>query len=398
MRATPGVFIVLGLVTCSETRLFRGLNEPCENNTDCADNICHAGVCASSGDKALRNGQPCWASAQCRSFSCSGGICVPGAGPKGTDCLYDEECAARLCVDGRCGALGDGGNLADALRPDQGSPDLGPVTTRQLVVSRLLLPDPTLPLTVGHDYNADGSVDNALGSMLGTISDLLQGLIQAGVDIAVSSGKTLLLISLEASSSLDDPHTTAHIWIASDVCCSNPLDLSQCAMQAKGSCFSGSHVFQLPTGAQESVLQGTISTGHMVVGPASIKLALPLGVSNAPMLTLKAAYLEGTWTTGSLTGGVLAGVVPKADVQAVVAGLAQLLDGTLHNPSVGAQTKSVVASLFDGNMDGSISSAEIAGSSVVKSFLAGDVDVDGDGANEVSLGLTFESATATITP
>ena len=33
------------------------VNDPCANNTDCADSVCHQGICASA--KPLNNGEPC---------------------------------------------------------------------------------------------------------------------------------------------------------------------------------------------------------------------------------------------------------------------------------------------------------------------------------------------------
>ena len=47
---------ILILASCgSEDK--KATNDPCKNNTDCADNICHQGICAASARQAL--GQPC---------------------------------------------------------------------------------------------------------------------------------------------------------------------------------------------------------------------------------------------------------------------------------------------------------------------------------------------------
>ncbi len=93
------------------------VNDPCANNTDCADNICHSGICVSSS--ALSNGSTCGGKGECKSLNCVSGSCAPGTVAAGGSCLFAEECAqgadAVPCTNGKCGgASPDGGSRVDS--------------------------------------------------------------------------------------------------------------------------------------------------------------------------------------------------------------------------------------------------------------------------------------------
>jgi len=185
-------------------------------------------------------------------------------------------------------------------RPDRArldlSRDLGPAGARELVVSRLVLPNSSTAAKIGHDYDNDGSVDNALGAVLGGIATMAGGSIdlQQALDDSVNSGATLLLLRLLASSFVNDPGASARTWLAEpQSCCSTPQFSSQCAAQAKATCFSGAHSFKPdPTDPQGSLHPGTITGGKFVFGPATMKLALPLAGAVPLTLEVKAAYLD----------------------------------------------------------------------------------------------------------
>lgn len=93
--------LVLALAACSGSDK-KKVNSPCQSNTDCADSICHLGVCAAGQPAAL--GQKCAGPGECRSFRCETEICREGKGTLGTDCLYDEECESQRCLGGKCAA------------------------------------------------------------------------------------------------------------------------------------------------------------------------------------------------------------------------------------------------------------------------------------------------------
>lgn len=96
------VSLVLVMSSCGGDK--RKVNDPCSNNTDCADNICHAGICCSSSP--LTSGATCSGAGECRSLSCTTGKCADGQSTGA--CLYNEECAAKVCANSQCGAANPG--------------------------------------------------------------------------------------------------------------------------------------------------------------------------------------------------------------------------------------------------------------------------------------------------
>ena len=107
------------------------VNETCTENTDCADNICHTGICASPTPSD--EGQPCSGSGDCVTYNCVHGFCAPGTRADGEPCLKDAE-----CVSGRCNAARRCGPTALDAGPDAPRPDVA-------------LPDLSLPDLVGAD-------------------------------------------------------------------------------------------------------------------------------------------------------------------------------------------------------------------------------------------------------
>ena len=97
------------------------VNHPCDTNSDCADGICHSGVCASSSPKS--NGQSCKGRGECKSLNCVGYKCVPGNQLAQADCINDEECKSRECVNGKCKGKLQPDAGADSAPPDKGKPD-----------------------------------------------------------------------------------------------------------------------------------------------------------------------------------------------------------------------------------------------------------------------------------
>ncbi len=97
------------LSACSDQVKKRAVNDPCIANTDCADKICHLGICASSTPKD--QGQTCTGNGECKSFICKNGICAKGTAGLGTECLHDQECSSGLCKLGKCASGSSDGGL-----------------------------------------------------------------------------------------------------------------------------------------------------------------------------------------------------------------------------------------------------------------------------------------------
>jgi hypothetical protein len=130
IRLSGGALIALCIVTgCSEVGR-RGIGETCTNASDCADQVCHAGICVSR--HPVSNGEPCAGDGWCKSLRCRGGVCVPNSRADGAVCRNGEECASGSCVAGVCRAGGggqDGGldaSSPDLRASDASSPDVSP--------------------------------------------------------------------------------------------------------------------------------------------------------------------------------------------------------------------------------------------------------------------------------
>lgn len=96
---------------------------------------------------------------------------------------------------------------------------------------------------------------------------------------------------------------------------------------------------------------------------------------------------------------VLAGAIETAELQNnVIPAMAALLNQVLQDPTTSQPVKDTILTLFDANQDGVITVAEVMDNSIIKTFLDGDVDVDNDGMNELSMGLGFKAVGAVITP
>ena len=120
------------------------VGDTCLGNEDCADEICHQGICWSANPQS--NGASCDMRAVCKSGVCANAICVQGSQVGGTSCLYNEMCASSKCQAGTCVSLGvdagpgDSGPIPDLPHKDTGSTDLK--------VRDLALPE-AMPLDVG---------------------------------------------------------------------------------------------------------------------------------------------------------------------------------------------------------------------------------------------------------
>ena len=128
-RAGTLLLILIALAAgCADSPAGKQVNELCSTNADCADRVCHSGLCAAVNPGP--RGTPCKGHGECRSYNCTNGVCLKGKAQAGASCIYDEECLAGSCGPaGTCAGAGpDGGGpdapRADLARPDLQSPDL----------------------------------------------------------------------------------------------------------------------------------------------------------------------------------------------------------------------------------------------------------------------------------
>ena len=130
----------LALAACSDDAKKKPNGDPCEHNTDCEDDICHVGVCASKSPGKL--GDACALDAECRSFNCVNNVCAAGTRANGDHCRYNVECASGVCqIEGSLPGL----CVKDASNPDGAVPDAAPDAGVDQALPDAALPDAVLP-------------------------------------------------------------------------------------------------------------------------------------------------------------------------------------------------------------------------------------------------------------
>jgi len=313
--------------------------------------------------------------------------------------------------------------LLDLPAPDLPAPDLPPpadlpivpdigqdtvgwdiLTTagKDYVISRLILPDATNASTLGVDLDGDGVVDNSLGAVLGAINSLGMGVdLQDTLDESVFSGALLQLLRIYSQDMVNNPSTALQTWVGQpQTCCTLPATTTACWNQAVQTCFSGTHTFTPdPASPKSVVMAGSLSGGAMSFTASQMSLPIPLGTAGTIYVTIKGAHVQGQLSSTGIAQGIIAGAIPDYEIQAkMVPALAQQLDAVIKDPLMDPTIKATLAKLFDANADGTITTAEVANSTIVTTFLVPDVDVDNDGVKELSLGLGFTAVNATISP
>lgn len=315
--------------------------------------------------------------------------------------------SAAGCSDDSGNGNGDGGggNGSDGtVKKQKPAPLKCNNDCKSFVISEIKVPkDATQAKDFGVDFDNNGTVDNALGSILSALAGVSKGLdIQATLSQTVNEGGTIVLFKIQATDFSNDPNAAAQAWLGEDKkCCPNAgKDATKCATEAKTTCWSGSAEFTIASSSpKDATFPGSISGGKIKFGPAELSLELPLTSAGAISLSLKQAQFTGTLSTDgkTITDGKLSGAITKSDLDNnVIPAVAKLLDSTIKGTTVSDDTKKQIKNLFDKNSDGTITKEEVAGNDLIKTFLAGDVDIDGDGKSELSLGIGFKAVGAVI--
>jgi hypothetical protein len=300
------------------------------------------------------------------------------------------------------GPLTDGPLTDGPLSPDMPVQRDAGIKGTDYVFDTLRLPM-TAALTTQYALEHKGTKYNKLGDMLGALVPTLKikGLPES-VQNAICTGEAINLLRVKANNFTSQPQVIVDSWVgAKTACCTaNCISASRvCSGSAKTKCFNGSGAFAPdPAHTAASPLLGRITAGKLATGPAALKLKLSLARGGTgAVLNLKGAVIKGAITKANITTGVLAGGVPAAEMGSVVLPqLATILNNLIKDPTTPPATKTAVLAALDTNKDGSISGAELAGNALLKPFMTGDVDVDGDGKKEVSMGVGFTAVGASI--
>lgn len=241
---------------------------------------------------------------------------------------------------------------------------------------------------------------NGLGSMLSLTAAQGGGDLQRAIDDGFYRGNMILLLRLVASSLQQESQAQGQLLVGEPAqCCKSGAGATACEAEARKACFDGEGTFVKSQSSPPSVrFSGSIDQGRLALGPATMTIQIGLSMGSTFSLTLKHGTIEGLISSAGITQGVLAGAIPRSEVNGtLVPELAQLLDELIKRKGTDPQTQKLVRGMFDQNADGSITAAELQGNALLKGLLAGDIDVDGDGEKELSLGLGFSAVPCTIT-
>jgi len=278
------------------------------------------------------------------------------------------------------------GGSPDLLVPDQTvTPDLPPASSSalQTVVNKLLLPKS------GNDYATDidgnGTKDNQLGHIMGALALMGGGSFdpQKDLDSQVNKGQILLLYDVQAKSIKDDAAMQLQFFLGADLD-SNPADN-----------FSGTEEFGInSTSPTNLILPGSISGSKMAV-TGNLLVPIPIGTTPTTV-TLKKASVKATLTSTGMTGGVINGAIPFADVNSkLLPALAGQLDAAWKS-ATDPTLKGLLGGL-DTDKDGTIEGSDLTGNLLIGIFIKADVDTDGDKTMDaMSVGMGFTAVTCKI--
>jgi len=270
----------------------------------------------------------------------------------------------------------------------------------------------------GLDLNGDGTPDNQLGMVLGTLAGMGFD-IQATIDTAVLEGSISLLADVQTADAtfMSSSATGMSVFIGSNpqpAACDTGESVT-CTTAKPAVCTGCGHQLT-PTGGtftsgtnQNLALAGKIIGGTFNGGPGDLTIQIALGGTTAIDLNLIGARAKASgMTADGITGLVFAGALSQDDINtkvipAVVTQLAPTIarDCTMLTAPPGCgcadgTTGKTIIGLFDTNMDCMVTSAEVMTNSLIMSLLAPDVTINGTKALSLGIKVTAEKATFTV--
>jgi hypothetical protein len=278
----------------------------------------------------------------------------------------------------------------------------------------------------GLDLNGDGTADNQLGMVLGTLAGMGFD-IQGTIDKAILAGDIILLADFQTKDFTNAGASGIQVFLGANpqpTAC-NTGEMVSCTSATPAVCtgcghhLDGSGMFSIDANSpQNAALAGSIMGGQFTGGPGDLTLEVALGGTNPIVLDLIGARTKATGITDSAIGTVagntitdgivFAGAVTKDDInnKVIPAVQTQLVptitrDCTMLNnpPGCGCadgSTGKTILNLFDTTpKDCMVTVMEIQNNSLIMSLLAPDVQVDGKMA--LSLGVKAAAVKATYT-
>jgi hypothetical protein len=301
------------------------------------------------------------------------------------------------------------GTTDDGTTDDGGSTTVDPAgVDNTFVVDTVFVPaDANEAQTVALDIDGNGTKDNKLGGLLGTLSGFI-GDIQGLVQEQVAQGGIVLLADLKATDLTDASGVGLYVYLGDNPVpepCAGPED-TECGLHLQG---DGSFdiAADSPT---DAVVVGSNAGGRFSGGPGEVTIQLSLSALAQPLnLTLSGAKAEAGVSADGLSDGILGGALTiDAINNDLLPAVATIIAGLLEDDGCAAvepccpegSTGETILTILDADGDCAVTAQELAENSFVANTLGSpDVDLDGDEtADAVSLGIGFSAVTGTFTP
>ena len=258
---------------------------------------------------------------------------------------------------------------------------------------------------IGLDLTNDGTIDNQLGMVLGTLAG--QGFdVQGTLTEAVDAGSIILLLDLQTPSFSSTRGAGLRIKLGDNPMPAPCIDETMPATCGKH--LEGTGTFSIAAGSPaDAGVDGKIAGGVFSGGPGDISLQIALGGTDAIQLDLIGARAKASSITEDGIGEViLAGALTQTDldtkvIPAIHAQLGPIITEDCANttpPDCGCMASSTgktIIGLFDQDpKDCTVSIDEIKTNSLIQSLLAPDVEING--VEALSLGLSVTAVKGTF--
>jgi hypothetical protein len=295
----------------------------------------------------------------------------------------------RVLVLGIALAIGCSDEKSSKIATVKPYPTCTDCSHSQYVVASIKVPQSSADRTTyGCDLDGNGEVDNQLGRVLMGLKQASMDVnVQDAVDKAFMNGTINVLFDVIYKPTLSDA-TTAGIKTLIGT-----HDMSDGQM-APAYYTSGTAKFMVgqalsTTGAG---FGGGVRAGNADFGPGALLLQLPLVPDSPPLqLNLIQSEVSAQITPAGMMNGVLCGAIPADQIMTtILPNVAGLLSAEIKKGGDAADT---IKGLFDVDMScntdpackatapatpacGCITTAEVAGNSIVKTLLGPDLDLD----------------------
>lgn len=255
----------------------------------------------------------------------------------------------------------------------------------------------------------DGSVDNQLGMVLGTLAG--QGFeLQASIDEAVLEGSIILLVDVQTK---DFQNTTAagiSLKLGSNPTPAPCTDPQNPTPATCGKHLDGTGSFSIDPSSPDALVAGKIVAGTFTGGPGTISIQIALGGAEPVNLNLISARAKATGISeNGITDIVLAGALTEDDLNsevlpAIHAQLGPLITRDCPAPNeancgCSSGTGRTILNLFDTNpKDCTVTLDEIKSNTLIQSLLSPDVcsKASCDKPDALSLGIKGKAVKATF--